>query len=438
MIISDFVVERFAELSTIVLSMLFLYRTLNTKINWKKQVIIGLIFVCVRSAYYIMGFGGRPYFSIAAGLLYAHFVFCGKFRMHLMWGVIIVIEGIIDALIIGIYLLFPNTSGVLIESSGVDRMIFIIVTKTILLAVYYLITKNIDKSADAKWQDCFFLLLITIGCWVMLEVLFKCDAELPANMSQLLITIGSLVLAVIIVSVVVLYNRLTTNARKLAHSELQLCMVEMTKEHIGEVNEMYSRISTVHHDLHNHFSVISGYIKAKEYDDLEDYVANLADEDTILSGFVKHPVLDTLISTRAKIAKQENIQFTVNIELPEVLPISDVDLCILISNVLDNAFEANQEASQPHFIYLNTRIINSYWAVACQNATREKGNLRSLGNLKSTKRSTGVHGIGTKQIQEIAEKTGGFVTYKHENYEFSALALLKLSDASYITGKLPE
>jgi len=310
MIISDFVVERFAELSTIVLSMLFLYRTLNTKINWKKQVIVGLIFVCVRSAYYIMGFGGRPYFSIAAGLLYAHFVFCGKFRMHLMWGVIIVIEGIIDALIIGIYLLFPNTSGVLIESSGVDRMIFIIVTKTILLAVYYLITKNIDKSADAKWQDCIFLLLITIGCWVMLEVLFKCDAELPANMSQLFITIGSLVLAVIIVSVVVLYNRLTTNARKLAHSELQLRMAEMTKEHIGELNEMYSRISTVHHDLHNHFSVISGYIKAKEYDDLEDYVANLADEDTILSGFYQIPFCKPINHVWTYLLKKYWGQFT--------------------------------------------------------------------------------------------------------------------------------
>jgi len=431
MIILEFIVERFAELSTIILDMFFLYRTLDTKIDKKKQIIVGLIFICVRIAYYAMGFGFRPYFSVVAGLIYAHFIFSGKFRMHLIWRVMsVALEGIIDVLIIGIYLLLPNASIAQAESPSMERMIIIIVSKFILFVLYYLITQKIDKNNILKWQDCVFLLLVPIGCWAMLEVTLKCSDELPVNMSQLLMIIGSLVLIVIIVSVVALYNRLTTNLKKLAHSKLQLRTAEMTKDHICEINEMYSRLSTIHHDLHNHFSVISGYVKAKEYDSLEDYVANLIDEDTMLTGFVKHSVLDTLISTRAKIAKQENIHFTASIELPEVLPVSDVDLCILISNVLDNAFEASQQAGQSHFIYLNTRLINSYWAVACQNATKEKGNLRSFGSLKSTKRSTGVHGIGTKQIQVIAEKTGGFVTYKHENYEFSVLALLKLSDAS--------
>ena len=429
MILLEFIVERFSELSTIALDMFFLYRTLDTKINKKKQIIVGLIFICVRIAYYAIGFGFRPYFSVVAGLIYSYFVFSGKFRMHLIWRVIsIVLDGIVGALIIGIYLLLPNNSATQVDSFSVDRMIFIIVTKIILFAIYYFITKNIDKSVSLKWKDCAFLLLVPAGCWVMLEVLFKYGDELPVNMSQPLMTIGSLVLTVIIVSVVALYNRLTTNLKELAHSKLQLRMAEMTKEHISEINEMYSRISTLHHDSHNHFSVISGYIKAKEFDVLEDYVADLTDEDTMLSGFVKHPILDTLISTRAKIANQENIHFTANIEFPEGLPVSDVDLCILIGNVLDNAFEANQKADHPHFINLNTRIIDSYWAVACKNTTREKGNSRLFGSLKSTKRTTGVNGIGTKQIQVIAEKTGGFVTYKHENYEFSVLAMLKLSD----------
>lgn len=426
----DFFVERFAEISTIALNMFFLYRTMDTKISRKNQIIAGLTFICVRLAYYIMGFGFRPYFAVVAGLIYAHFVFYGKFRMHLIWGIIsAVLDGIVDALVIGIYLLLPNTSAAQVELPSVDRMIFIIVTKIILFAIYYLITKNIDKDVSLKWQECAFLLLVPVGCWAMLEILFKCGDELPSNISQPFMAIGSLVLTVITVSVVALYNRLTTNMKELTHSKLQLRTAEMTKEHINEINEMYSRISTLHHDSHNHFSVISGYIKAKEYDVLEDYVADLTDEDTMLSGFVKHPVLDTLISTRAKIANQENIYFTANIELPDDFPINDVDLCILIGNVLDNAFEANQQANHPHFIELNTRIISPYWAVACKNATREKGNSRSFGSLKSTKTTTGVHGIGTKQIQVIAEKTGGFVTYKHENYEFSVLAMLKLSDA---------
>ena len=112
----------------------------------------------------------------------------------------------------------------------------------------------------------------------------------------------------------------------------------MVKEHIGEIKEINSRISAIYHDWHNQIIAIAGYIKAKEYIELENYVDDLADEDMMISGVVKHPVLDVLISTRAKTARKKRIDFIANIELPEVLPISDVDLCILVGNILDNAF----------------------------------------------------------------------------------------------------
>ena len=49
-------------------------------------------------------------------------------------------------------------------------------------------------------------------------------------------------------------------------------------------------------------------------------------------------------------AKKTNIEFTTNIILPEALPISDVDLCIIVSNLLDNAFEACETAYAPQYI----------------------------------------------------------------------------------------
>lgn len=426
----EIIVERLGQVSSILLSMFFLYRTLETKMDKKKQIFAGIIFVCVRVAYYIVNFGFRPYFSIAACLIYAHFVFRGKFRMHLTWSVIaIVLDGVVDSLVTGLYLVITNTSTMQTVLPGIDRMLFIIFTRILLFAIYYLITINIDKSINPKWKDCIFLLLISVGCWAMLEVLFQCCDLLPVNMAKSVMTVGSLALTVIAASFVAFYNRITANIKELTNSKLQLRTAEMVKEHIGEIKEINSRISAIYHDWHNQIIAIAGYMKARQYIELENYIDDLADEDMMISGVVKHPVLDVLISTRAKTARKKRIDFIANIELPEVLPVSDVDLCILVGNILDNAFESNEQVRGLRCIELNTRIINSYWMIACKNATKEKGDVKSfetIDSLKSTKRNAGVHGIGTRQIKAIAEKTGGYVMFKHDNNEFSILVQLKL------------
>jgi len=270
------------------------------------------------------------------------------------------------------------------------------------------------------------LLIVPIGCWVMLEVVFNGIDAHPIAMSETLLAAGCIVLLMIVASVIVLYNRITADSKELAHSKLQLRTAEMTQDHIDQINEMYSTMSTIRHDLRNHFSAISGFLGAKDYAAIEKYLAELTDFDMETQEYVKHPGLNALISSRVAVAQTANIDFSVSLTLPEELSITDVDLCILVSNILDNAFESNAKATEPRYINLCTRVVNSYWVIACRNATREQGRFRAAGSLKSTKEADGVHGIGTKQIQKISEKYGGFVTYRHENYEFTTLVTVKM------------
>ena len=424
-----FIVERFAELSTIIFSMFFLYRVLDTKISIKKQIIVGTVFICASMFYFYMNLGYNPYFSLFTGLIYAQIVFAGKFRTNLFWNMIaIVMDGVVDASVISVFLLLPDASIAQAGLPGIERTVIILVSKSILLLLYYIITLRVDKSDLIQGLDSIFLFLIPVGCWTMLELQFKYGNELASDISQPLFAVGSITLFVIITSVVITYNRITSYFKEAARSKIHLRIAETTQEHIGQINDLYMQLSAVRHDLHNHFSAISGYIKAKEYERLEEYVGNLTDITASAAEHVPHPVLNSLIGAKITMAQAAGIQFTTDIVLPEKLPIHDVDLCILFSNILDNAFEANQNAFEPRFIHLNTRIVNSYWVIACRNATRKKGRFRSSGSLKSTKPAIGVHGIGTREIKAIAESTGGFVTYRYENQEFCTLVTLKLKN----------
>lgn len=423
----SFLFERFSELTTITLHMYFLYCIMDTKANLKKQVIVGILFTFIRMVHYMLGTGNRPFIAVFTAIIYASFIFVGNIKEYTAWAIILVVlDGIVDAVMISIYLLFPNTAATQVDEPGLIRVIITLAAKGILFTVYHLITRKVDKEHIMQWRDFGPLLIVPIGCWIMLEVVFTGIDVLPVNMSQSLLAAGCVVLLLIVASTILLYNRTTADGKELAQSRLLLRTAEMTKDHIDQINDMYLKLSAIRHDLKNHFSAVSGFLNAKDYDALERYMADLVDFDMEMHEYVKHPVLNALIGSRVSLANNINIDFTVNMSLPEELPMTDVDLCILISNILDNAFEASAKSTKPRFIDLCTRVVKSYWVIACRNTTHEQIRFRSSGSLKSTKADYSVHGIGTKQIQKIAEKCGGFVTYRHENYEFTTLVTIKL------------
>lgn len=424
--IGIYIVERFAEISIIVLHIYFLYRTLDTKIGRKEQIVVGIVFVCIRMAYYTLGLPYRPYFSVTAGMIYASFVFIGKFKSYAIWTIIpVALDGIVETAIISLYLLLPNTFSEQVDSYGLVRIIIICASRIVLFIVYYFITRRVDKSHTMKWHDCFPLLIVSAGCWILLELIFQLSNALEST-SPLLASV-SIILILVMASMISLYNWFTVNGNELAQSKLQLRTAEMTQDHINQIQDIYLKLSAVRHDLNGHFSAISGYLNEKDYKALEQYIGNLTEFDVGTQEYAKHPVLNALISSKKKIAQNLNINFTAQIEMPDDLPISDVELCILISNILDNAFEANKKMVESPSIDLCTCVVNSYWAIACRNSTDKERRFRTAGSLKSTKEEDGVHGIGTKQIQSIAEKSGGFVTYRHKNHEFTTLVMIKLS-----------
>lgn len=420
--------ERLSEVSTTALHVYFLYRIMDTKVSPKKQLTMAALFLCARMVNYIFGTGYRPFFEALSIIIYASLVFVGNMKAYTVWTIILVVlDGTVDAVIISLYLLLPNAAIMQIGNPGFVRMITTVVSKGVLFAVYNLITRKVDKAYNVQQRNFTPLLIVPAGCWIILEIVFKSIDALPLNMSQLLLSAGCVVLLLIVASTIYLCNCITADGKDLAQSKLKLRISEMTNNHIDQLNDVYTELSTIRHDLKNHFAAISGFLSVKDYPALEQYVTELAGFEMAMQEYIKHPVLDALISLKVSLANNTNIDFTVNLSLPEELPMTDVDLCILMSNLLDNAFDANANAAESQYINLYAHIVNSYWVIVCRNSTNKQVCFRSTGSLMSTKADAGIHGIGTKQIQKIVEKCGGFVTYRQENCEFTTVVTIKLS-----------
>ena len=414
------------------------YRLWETKVSAKKQVIACSVFLILRllfrlhlTTYSPILFLGGILLVLIVELLFFKYVFLGKVRVFILWSVIITFfDGISSAVAGGLFLALTDFPiGSLYSGyANVGGIIAFNMHNALKLLIFYFITLKTDKSHILSIKESIMLAVVpAIGFIFPLAVFINIQELLPADSYAQAVLVAGAFLLLISAFHVAFYNRTITNNKEKYELQLQSKMQDMTKTHITQIHEVYGKLEDLQHGLRNHFGAITGYINAEKINELKAYVEKITQDSIDIYTYCKNPVLNALVSAKAKIAREENIEFTVNIALPFALPISDVDLCILVGNLLDNAFEAKENHIHGYYVDLTIKWVDAYCVISCKNKSDKPEDFTSFQNLQSTKTDNEhTHGIGTRQIQKVAEDTGGFVTYKHEAGEFSALVMLKL------------
>ena len=100
--------------------------------------------------------------------------------------------------------------------------------------------------------------------------------------------------------------------------------------------------------------------------------------------------------------------------VPANLSISDVDLCVIIGNLLDNAMEAceKQEETSGRFIRVFIGVLKKQLYISVMNSVG--GELKKEGKIHISTKNSGSHGFGLMRVDKIAEKNSGYVNRQNE------------------------
>ena len=90
------------------------------------------------------------------------------------------------------------------------------------------------------------------------------------------------------------------------------------------------------------------------------------------------------------------------VSLPACLLISEVDLCALLGNALDNAMEAAEKSGNP-VIHVRCRVEKGLFMLQVENALAGD----ETPDLATTKADKTAHGFGLPGMREIAQRYGG-------------------------------
>lgn len=181
------------------------------------------------------------------------------------------------------------------------------------------------------------------------------------------------------------------------------------------------------HDLRQHLRLIQSYLDSKNETALREYIKTYGQTLPKDSGicYCENTVADTVIRYYAELAHTHGIAFKSRVELPALLNLPDPDLCVLIGNLLENAFDScKKHPDESPFIHIGSRLTGTNMLTIIVDNCPSNEPKCSKGVFLSSKHSSS--GIGTASIRAIAKHYNGEARFEYKDRIFTALVLLTL------------
>lgn len=195
---------------------------------------------------------------------------------------------------------------------------------------------------------------------------------------------------------------------------------------IEEVHNVYLTMRGWRHDYHNHMQSIKAYLAMDNLEEARVYLDQLeTDLDDIHLLFETGNIgVDAILNSKISLALHKGIPVNYKAVVPKETTVSDIDLCVVLGNLIDNAVEACLEVERENqFIRLYIGQFQQQLYISVSNATHETA--RKLDeDYISHKR--GNHGHGLKRINRIVDKYEGYINRKNEAGVFVTEIMLPL------------
>lgn len=201
---------------------------------------------------------------------------------------------------------------------------------------------------------------------------------------------------------------------------------DLIRKYCDEVESMYTKMRGWRHDYHNHIQALQASMALENYDEVNAYLRQLNDDLTNVDTTVKtgRVMVDAILNGKMNIAAQNKIAVNAKAKIPEGVPVTDVDLCVIIGNLLDNAVEENRKLpEEDRFIRIYLGQKNTQFYLAFTNAAGKKR--EKQGALFQSAKGAD-HGFGLVRVESIVKKYGGLFSADSEDGGFTAEILIPL------------
>lgn len=342
----------------------------------------------------------------------------------------------LDSLKIFVILLpFLSILGTIIENvleydglkEDMIREIVSIIISLIFIFIYFLITrKNIGRNiSNLKKSE---LWIVSVLLW-LIEVMISYFAYVlnnifdeDRNIGLILMTIGG---SSVMAFAFVLLHYFSVNRQNAVRSEiLELNMLQQRDYYERLLNkEIETR--RFRHDIIDELLVIKGMLDDSDVGSASNMISEMLDNinSVNVKGYESgNSVINTILNYYLNPVK-DICDIKVSGNVSEEIDITDVDLCIVVSNVIKNAVDAIKTVDKGNG-YISITFGNGRHFVSM---SVENSYVNSKKTISDENDKVRAHGYGRENIKRIVEKNGGMFEEKVSNNSYvSSIKLVKL------------
>ena len=212
---------------------------------------------------------------------------------------------------------------------------------------------------------------------------------------------------------------------KYVDKKLSAYQHDLIETHYSEVDNMYRKMRGWRHDYRNHIQTMKVLAAEGDLDALKKYLDKLDEDLNTVDVVVKtgNKMTDAILNSKISLAKSKGINVIADAKVPVELKMSDIDLCIVIGNLFDNAIEASLALpEEERLIRLYMDIKNTQLYMCLTNFTSVK-KLKKQGGRYVTTKGEG-HGFGLVRVDAIVERLDGYLSRNSEDGAFTTEILI--------------
>ncbi len=225
------------------------------------------------------------------------------------------------------------------------------------------------------------------------------DLLFSHNINNFLIVVTVLIFIVIIILFV--FNSISKSYYE-SISKLMEKQVEAQIRYYKKVDKLTEDLRDFRHDYKNHMISLHALLENRAYDDAMEYVRDITKQDLIEvhKFFSGNQLADAILNDKNEYAAQNGSMICFDGFISDEIPSSD--LCIILSNALDNAVEAcscivSDCASK---IEIKCAVRQNIQVIRISNPNERD----STETIKADKEN---HGLGLHNIRRTVEKLNG-------------------------------
>jgi len=181
----------------------------------------------------------------------------------------------------------------------------------------------------------------------------------------------------------------------------------------------------IRHDIKNQYACVRLLLEEKKYDKAIEYFYGL--ENSFSPAFyldTGNEDVNTAVNLELIKAKSHGILLDVKCAIPKTLGIVASDITGLLTNLIDNAIEADLSYGITDDVGIRMNKDGAYLFIKVTNTLPEGVTLHSINFDGTTKSEKGFHGLGSKIIKKIVNKYNGTIQYSQKENKLIVSVLL--------------